>query len=79
MYDYPKSLMALQQQYNTIYGPENVSFDQDRKLFTIVASTSMMAVDNGTGNWKLVEINFDQPGLMESIFSPFILDSLVKS
>jgi hypothetical protein len=38
----------------------------------------MIAVDSGNQDWKLVEVNLDQPGLMEYLFSPTVMETLVR-
>ena len=51
----------------------------DTKEFTIKAPKTMMAVNIGNDTWTLIEINMDQPELMAAMFSPTIMDKLVKT
>jgi hypothetical protein len=78
MYDYPKSVMAIEQQFKSTYGEENVQWNDKSKSFDIKAKKAMMAVRTGSGSWKLAEINMDQPELMEYLFSPAVMDALVR-
>jgi len=78
LYDSQKSMMAIDEQFKATYGVENVKLDQDRKQYKIKASKSMMAVQTGKDEWKLVEINMDQPELMAYLFSPNVMESLVR-
>ena len=78
MYDYPKAVTSITEQFQATYGADNVKWNADNKRFEIIAHKSMMAIQTGTGAWKLVEINMDQPALMEYLFSPSIMDALVR-
>lgn len=78
LYDSYKSMMAIDEQFKATYGVENVQLDQNRKEYHIKASKSMMAVKTGTEDWKLVEINMDQPELMAYLFSPSVMETLVR-
>lgn len=78
IYDFPKSTMAIEQQFQATYGENNVKWDADRKEFRINARKAMMAIQGVDKSWKLVEINMDQPELMEYLFSPSIMTALVR-
>lgn len=79
MYDYPKSITSITQQFQSTYGADNVKWNAQFMRFEIIANKSMMAIQTGTGAWKLVEINMDQPELMEYLFSPAVMDGLVRA
>lgn len=78
LYDSNKSMMAIDEQFKATYGVENVQLDQNRKEYHIKATKSMMAIKTGNEDWKLVEINMDQPELMAYLFSPSVMESLVR-
>jgi hypothetical protein len=78
LYDAPKAIQAIEEQFIAAYGKSNVKWDESRKEFRIIANKSMLAIDSGNKDWKLLEINMDQPELMEYLFSPAILDELVR-
>jgi hypothetical protein len=78
IYDHPKSIMAMDQQFRSTYGESNVKWYEARKTYLIKAHKAMMAINIGNNTWKLVEINMDQPELMEYLFSPSIMDALVR-
>lgn len=78
MYDYPKAIAAIDEEFKSTYGGSNVKWVSDNKQFKIIARKAMMAIGTGEGNWKLVEINMDQPELMEYLFSPTIMQALVR-
>lgn len=78
MYDYPKSITALDEQFRAVYGSSNVKWNADGKEFQIIVRKAIIAVENGKDNWTIVEINMDQPALMEYLFSPTIMDALVR-
>jgi hypothetical protein len=78
LYDSYKSMIAIDEQFKATYGVENVQLDQNRKEYHIKASKSMMAIKSGKEDWKLVEINMDQPELMAYLFSPSVMESLVR-
>lgn len=79
LYDSYKSMMAIDEQFKATYGVENVKLDQDRKQYQIKASKSMMAIQSGNEDWKLVEINMDQPDLMAYLFPENVMESLVRT
>ena len=78
LYDYPKSIQAIEEQFKATYGATNVKWDAGAKQFHIVANKAMIAIEGQDGAWKLVEVNMDQPALMESLFSPAVMDALVR-
>jgi hypothetical protein len=78
IYDYPKSISAIDEEFRKTYGGSNVKWVADNKQFKIIARKAMMAIETEKGNWKLVEINMDQPELMEYLFSPSIMEALVR-
>lgn len=78
IYDHPKAIMAMEQEFKTTYGANNVKWDDNGKEFKIQARKAIMAIETGKDTWKLVEINMDQPELMEYLFSPSIMDALVR-
>jgi hypothetical protein len=78
MFDAPKAIQAMEEQMKATYGNPNVRYNADEKKFNIRAHKVMMAIDGGDGDWKLVDINMDQPDLMEFLFSPSIMDALVR-
>lgn len=78
LYDYPKSIQAIEEQFKSIYGASNVKWDPGANQYHIVANKAMIAIQGQTGDWKLVEVNMDQPALMESLFSPAVMDALVR-
>jgi len=77
-YDHPKPVMSMEQQFKATYGDSNVKWSEDQKTYQIKAHKAMMAINTGDDKWKLVEINMDQPELMEYLFSPSIMDALVR-
>ena len=79
LYDSYKSMMAIDEQFKATYGVENVQLDQNRKEYHIKASKSMMAIQSGNEDWKLVEINMDQPDLMVYLFPANVMESLVRT
>lgn len=78
LYDTPKAIQGIEEQFIAAYGKSNVKWDETGKEFRIIAHKSMLAIDGGNKDWKLLEINMDQPELMEYLFSPAILDELVR-
>jgi len=78
VYDDPKAIQAIGDQFKSSFGPRSVKWDSESKIYTIHAVKDMMAVNPGNGDWKLVEINLEQPELMEFLFSPTIMDELVR-
>ncbi len=79
LYDSYKSMMAIDEQFKATYGVENVKLDQERKQYQIKASKSMMAIQTGKDDWKLVEINMDQPDLMTFLFPANVMETLVRT
>lgn len=78
MYDSPKATQALDENFKATYGKMNVRWDPDQKSFFIRSRESMMAIHDGDGDWKLVDINPNQPELMAFLFSPSIMEALVR-
>lgn len=78
MYDSPKAIQAIGDQLKSTYGGRSVQWNPDLKQYKIRATKNMMAINPGNGDWKLIEINMDQPELMEFLFSPSIMDELVR-
>jgi hypothetical protein len=78
MFDSPKALTAIEQQFKSIYGGENVQWSENTKEYSIKAIKSMMAIKGADNEWKLVEINMDQMEVMEFLFSPAIMSSLIR-
>jgi hypothetical protein len=76
-YDAPKAIQAIDEQFRATYGGRSVQWDATAKIFRIHATKSMMAINPGDGDWKLVEINLDQPDLMAYLFSQAVMDKLV--
>ncbi|MDZ4748727.1 MAG: hypothetical protein SH808_09585 [Saprospiraceae bacterium] len=77
-FDAPKAIQAMDQQFKTTYGQNNVKWEEGTKQYKIRANKAIMAISSGANVWKLVEINMEQPQLMESLFSPSIMDALVR-
>ena len=71
-------MLAIEEQFKAVYGVENVKLNLERKQYQIKAMKSMIAIQSGNDDWKLVEINMDQPELMASLFSPAIMESMVQ-
>lgn len=78
-YDAPKAIQAIGDQLKSTYGGRSVQWNADKKQYDITAVKNMMAIKGKDGVWYLVEINLDQPTLMESLFPPSIIDQLVKT
>lgn len=78
-YDAPKAIQAIGDQLKSTYGGRSVQWNADKKQYDITAVKNMMAIKGKDGVWYLVEINLDQPTLMESLFPPGIIDQLVKT
>lgn len=78
MYDYPKSIMGMEQQFKQTYGENNVKWNADEKKFTILADKAIIAVQPEGKDWYLVEVNPEQKELMESLFSEAVLNALVR-
>ena len=78
IYDHPKAILGMQQQFENIYQKQNVKWDETAKQYTILAHKAMMAVQQDNKEWYLVEINQDQPQLMESLFSEAVMKALVR-
>ena len=79
MYDEPKYIQSIGDQFKSSYGPRSVQWDADAKIYRIHATKDMMAINPGNGDWKLVEINLEQLELMEFLFSQKIMDELVRA
>ena len=77
-YDAPKPIQAIGDQLKSTYGGRSVQWDADQKQYNILATKNMMAIKSDGGAWYLVEINMEQPALMESLFSANIMDQLVR-
>jgi hypothetical protein len=77
-YDHPKSTYAMKEQFENNFGTSNVRWDENKDEFKVHARKSMMAINVGVGIWKMVEINMDQPALMEYLFSDEVMDALVR-
>ncbi|MEO5906577.1 MAG: hypothetical protein ABIQ11_07615 [Saprospiraceae bacterium] len=78
IYDYTKPIQGMQQQFTSTYGENAVKWDAEAKQFKIIANKAMMAIKPAGKDWYLVEINTDQPQLMESLFSEAVLKALVR-
>jgi hypothetical protein len=78
IYDDQKPIIGLEQQFKDTYGNPNVRYNADTREFDIRSHSAIMAVKSGEGDWKFVEINMKQPKVMESLFSPAIMDALVR-
>lgn len=78
MFDSPKATQAIDEQFRAVYGQHKVNWDNTKSEFNIIAEKSMMAIQSKDGVWSLVEINMDQPQLMEALFSPSIMNALVR-
>ncbi len=78
IYDAPKPISGMTEQFQTSYGKENVKWDGDGKTYTINVTISMIAIQSNS-QWYLIEINKDQMGLMESLFPAPIMDALVRT
>ena len=76
-YDAPKPIQGMDQQFKATYGQNNVKWDATNKQYKIKANKATMFIKTGEV-WKLVDINMDDPQLMESLFSPSIMDALVR-
>lgn len=77
-YDAPKAIQAMDEQFKHTYGANNVKWEEGAKQYKIKANKAMMFINTGSDVWSLVEINMEQPELMESLFSPSIMDALVR-
>lgn len=77
LYDSPKASTAMQQQFESVYGANNVKYDATSKNYTIMAQKAMMAIREEGKDWHLVEINTDQMELMRSLFSEAVINALV--
>ena len=78
IYDHPKAIQAMDEQFKATYGGNNVKWNAEQKTYQIKAHKAMMAIQMADKSWKLVEINMDQPELMEYLFSPTIMEALVR-
>jgi len=79
VYDAPKPIQAIGDQLKSTYGGRSVQWDADEKQYNIMATKDMMAIKSDGGEWYLVEINMEQPTLMESLFPENIMDQLVRT
>jgi len=79
IYDAPQYIQSIGDQLKSVYGGRSVQWDADQKQYSIKATKSMMFIKSEGGEWNLVEINLEQPGLMESLFSENIMDQLVRT
>jgi hypothetical protein len=79
IYDAPKAIQAIGDQLKSTYGGRSVQWNADEKEYNITAVKSMMAIKNTAGEWHLIEINLNQPVLMESLFPATIMDQLVRN
>lgn len=77
LYDAPKSIQAMTEQFQASYGNENVTWKEESKKFTILANISMMAIKSDQ-QWYLIEINDDQKELMGFLFSDSVMKALVR-
>ncbi|MFZ1677934.1 MAG: hypothetical protein WBP41_03195 [Saprospiraceae bacterium] len=78
IYDAPKAISGMTEQFQTSYGKENVKWDETGKQYTILVTISMIAIQNNN-QWYLIEINKDQMGLMESLFPAPVMEALVRT
>jgi hypothetical protein len=79
IYDTPKAIQAIGDQLKSTYGGRSVQWNDNEKEYNITAVKSMMAIKNAAGEWHLIEINLNQPQLMESLFPATIMDQLVRN
>lgn len=79
MFDNPDATAAMLQQFNYGYGETNVKWIPGLKRFEVLMDKSMIAVQKGSGDWYLVEINPDQMELMEYLFSENVMNTLVNT
>lgn len=78
MYDSDKAAIGMKQQFESVYGEENVKWDPENKTYIILVDKAMMAVQSNGSNWYLAEINPDQLDLMKSLFPEAVLKALVQ-
>ncbi len=78
IYDYPKSTFAMREQFENNFGASNVKWDENNREFQVHARKAMMAINTDGDVWKMVEINMDQPALMEHLFPADVMESLVR-
>lgn len=78
VYDAPKPIQAIGDQLKSTYGGRSVQWDADTKQYIISATKDMMAIKSDDTDWYLIEINLDQPTLMESLFPAAIMDQMVR-
>jgi hypothetical protein len=78
VFDDPKPIMGLEQQFKDSYGDRNVRYNSDTREFSIRSHSAMMAIREGNGEWRFAEINTKQPKVMEFLFSPSIREALVN-
>jgi len=59
------------------YGADNVKLDELTKFFTIIATKKSFAISqNGKTDWKFVNIETDQKGLLEKVLPKEIMETL---
>jgi len=78
LYDAPKSIAAMTEQFESSYGKTNVKWNEAGKKYMILSQKSMMAIKTNN-QWYLVEINNDQKELMEYLFSDDVMNALVRT
>ena len=78
VYDAPKPIQAIGDQLKSTFGGRSVQWDAGAKQYKIKATKNMMAIKSDEGVWYLIEINLEQPGLMESLFPDTIMDQMVR-
>jgi len=78
VYDASKPIQAIGDQLKATYGGRSVQWDANAKQYNIISTKDMMAIKSDDADWYLIEINLEQPGLMESLFPATIMDQLVR-
>lgn len=78
IYDAPKAISGMTEQFQTSYGKENVNWNSTDKTYTIKVTIAMIAIQS-SNQWYLIEINKDQMELMESLFPAPVMDALVRT
>lgn len=77
MFDNPAACDAIQGQFDSIYGKENVKWNKEAKRYDIVAKKAMLAIQPEGGEWYLVEIRPDQMDLMKALFSETVIEKFI--
>ncbi len=78
IYDAPKAVQAMEEQFKSTYG-RKVNWDASKRTFEIRAKKSIMAIrTDNKKDWYLVEINMDQPELMNALFPASVMEALVR-